>query len=243
MGVPSKRGAAAAALMARRAAGPEMPPPFSRSSCRAGDGVGDGVGDGAGGLEVDEVVDAVAAAGSVSLGCPVEGGAHVPVLDGQGDQPVGPAGNVPGEAAPEAAEADVPVRVGGDVLAGQSVAGCLAVGPGHEVLDPVPERGRLQGAGPGPAGRQVVGVVIEQQVPCGDHVLEDADGVDDGGDGDLGGLALGAAGLVVAVLVDSGLVLVAADQVPSGLPGWAGDGIRAASGAQAQDFPGRMPVR
>src|SRR6266496_1215676 len=35
MGVPAKRGAVAAALMARRAAGPEMPPPFWRCSCRA----------------------------------------------------------------------------------------------------------------------------------------------------------------------------------------------------------------
>src|ERR1700728_280696 len=34
-GVPSKRGAAAAPLMARRAAGPDMPPPFARSPCRA----------------------------------------------------------------------------------------------------------------------------------------------------------------------------------------------------------------
>ena len=32
--VPANRGAVAAALMARRAAGPEMPPPFSRSSCK-----------------------------------------------------------------------------------------------------------------------------------------------------------------------------------------------------------------
>ena len=122
---------------------------------------GDGVGDGAGGLKVDEVVDAVAAAGAVSLGCPVEGRAHVPVLDGQGDQTAGPAGNVPGEAAPETHEVDAPVRVGGDDLAGQAVAGCLAVGPGGEVLDPVPERGHFQGAGPGLAERQVVGMVVE----------------------------------------------------------------------------------
>ena len=135
------------------------------------------------------------------------------------------------------AEADAPVRVGGDGLAGQAVAGRLLVRPGHEVLDPVPERARLQGAGARPAGWQVVGVVVEQQVPVGDHALQDADGVDDGGDGDPGNLALGSAGLVVAVLVGGGLVLETADQVPSGPPVRAGNGVRAASGAQPQDFP------
>src|ERR1022692_3183106 len=123
--VPAKRDAAAAALMARRAAGPDTPPPFSRASCRpatgsgtaravsmlvggAGGGpspppavfevvvqAGDGVGDCAGVFDVDEVMDAAAAACGVSLGD--EGGAQVPVLDGQGDQPVGAAGDVPGQ--------------------------------------------------------------------------------------------------------------------------------------------------
>jgi hypothetical protein len=80
--------------------------------------------------------------------------------------------------------------------------------------------------------------VVEQQVPVGDHALQDADGADDRGDGDPGNLALEAAGLVVAVLVGGGLELAAADQVPSGLPVRAGCRVGAASGAQAEDLPG-----
>lgn len=63
MRVPSKRGARVAALMARRAAGPERPPPDWRSSLRSAT-----VSDGADGFDVDQFVDAVAAARGVALG-------------------------------------------------------------------------------------------------------------------------------------------------------------------------------
>jgi len=78
--------------------------------------------------------------------------------------------------------------------------------------------------------------MVEQQVPGGDDALQDADGVDDGGDSDPGNRAHGAGGLVVAVLVDSRLVLVAADQVPSGPAVRTGSGIGAASSAQAKNY-------
>jgi hypothetical protein len=61
MGVPSKRGAAAAALMARRAAGRGAG--YAAAVCEVVVQGGDGVGGRAGGFQVDEVVDAVAAAG------------------------------------------------------------------------------------------------------------------------------------------------------------------------------------
>src|SRR6266567_1352932 len=71
------------------------------------------------------------------------------------------AGDMPRQAPPEAAEAYRPVRVGGDGVPGKAVAGRLAVRPGDEVLDPVPERARLQGAGAFPGSGKVVGLVVE----------------------------------------------------------------------------------
>jgi hypothetical protein len=91
-------------------------------------------------------MDAVSAAGGVSLRCRVEGGAQVPVLDGQGDQAAGAACDMPGQSAAEPLDADGPERVVGDRLAVDTVACCLEVGPGYEVLDPVRERAQFQGA-------------------------------------------------------------------------------------------------
>ena len=225
--------------------------PDGAAGCRTGDAAavlkvvvqgGDGVGDRAGGLEVDEVVDAVTAAGSVSFGRPLaKRGAHVPVLDGQGYQAVRPARDVPRQAPAEAAGADL-ARAGrrGWPRPGSAVTGRLAVHPGGEVPDPLSERGGLQGAGVRPFAARVVDVVVEQQVPVGDHALQDADGVDDRGDGHPGNVALGTAGKVVAVLVGGGLELAAADQVPSEP---VGPGVGTASGTQAKDSPGRIPVR
>ena len=73
---------------------------------------------------------------------------------------------------------------------GQAMPGCFAVRPGDEVLDPGPQSALLQGPGALPGELQVVGMVVEEQVPIGDHALQDADGVDDRGDGDPGHLAL-----------------------------------------------------
>jgi hypothetical protein len=83
---------------------------------------------------------------------------------------------------------------------------------------------------------RVVGVVAEQQVPVGDHALQDADGVDDRRDGHPGGLSLGTVGEVVAVVVGGGLELQSADQVPSRLTVLPWGGVGAASGAQRQDL-------
>jgi hypothetical protein len=79
-------------------------------------------------------------------------------------------------------------------------------------------------------------VMIEQEVPVGDHALQDPDGVDHRGDGNPGNVAFGTTGMVVALFVGSILVLIAADQVPSGPATGTGNGIGAASGAQAQDY-------
>jgi hypothetical protein len=177
----------------------------------------------------------------VSLGD--EGGAQVPVLDGQSDQPVGPACDVPGQGPAEAGEADVPVRVSRDDLAGQAVAGRFMVGPGHEVFDPFPECAHFQGPGVPPFHMQVMGVMIEQEVPVRDHALQDPDGVDHRGDGNPGNVAFGTAGMVVALFVGSVLVLVAVDQVPYGPATGTGNGIGTASGAQAQDYWWRVVIR
>ena len=134
----------------------------------------------------------------------------MPVLDRQGDQAGGATGDVPGQAPPEARGSDAAVGVDGNGLAGQPVTGCLPARPGNEVLDPVPERACLQGAVACPAAL-VMGLLAEQQVPVGDHALQDPDGVDDRRDGHPGSFALGAAGQVVAVLVGGGLELAATD--------------------------------
>src|SRR5262249_52345984 len=158
--------------------------------------------------------------------------------DGQSDQPVGAPGDVPGQRPAEAPEAELPVGVVGDRLAVEVMADCLLVRPGHEVLDPCPDGRRLQGTGTRPFASHVVGLAVEQQMPVGDHALQDADGVDDRGDGHPGNLALGACGPVVAVLVDGGLELKAANQVSAGPPVAAPGRVGAAAGAQAEDLPG-----
>ena len=161
---------------------------------------GDGVGDRAGGLQVDEVVDAVAAAGAVSLGRPVEGGAHVPVLDGQGDQPVGPAGDVPGQAPAEAAEADGPVRVVGDGLAGQAVAWLPRGSPRPRSPRSAPGARSASGSRC-PAGRRAASWAwwSNSRCPSGTMRSRTRMALTTGRDGHPGDLALGAAGEVVAV--------------------------------------------
>ena len=200
---------------------------------------GDGVGGRAGGLQVDEVVDAVAAAGWRSPSVAQSNAVRMcPYWMARATRPLGRRAICQARLLRKRARPIGPVRVGGDGLAGQAVPGCLAVRPVREILDPLPERGGLQGAGVGPLAAHVVGVVVEQQVPVGHHALQDADGVDDRRDGHPGNLALGAAGTVVAVLVGGGLELQAADQVPPRLPVRARDGVGAASGAQPQDLSG-----
>lgn len=83
--------------------------PDGAAGCRPGDAcacleVGvegsEGVRGGAGGLDVQEVVDAVAAAGCVAS---ADGGAQVAVLDREGDQSSGAPYDVPGQRASERA--------------------------------------------------------------------------------------------------------------------------------------------
>ncbi|MFG2481029.1 hypothetical protein [Streptomyces fagopyri] len=81
-----------------------------------------------------------------------------------------------------------------------------------------------------------MGLVVEQKVARGDHLLKNVDGVDDWCDGDPGNLAFGAGGSVVAVLVGGGLVFVAADQVPSDSPVGVRCGIGAAAGPQSEYY-------
>jgi hypothetical protein len=156
MGVPAKRGGCGG--------GPDDTPGGRPGNAAAVPEIvvqgADRVGNRAGGLKVDEVMDAVTAAGAVSLGGPVERGAHVAVLDGQSYQAAGPTRDVPCQRAAEAADADLPVRVVGDDLGGQAVIGCLAVGPGREVLDPPLESAHVQRPSASPP-TEVVGAVGE----------------------------------------------------------------------------------
>ncbi|GGW13437.1 hypothetical protein GCM10018980_72360 [Streptomyces capoamus] len=94
------------------------------------------------GLDVDEVVDAAAGAGAVAAGdVGVDDGPQVAVLDGEGDQAAGLAGDASGQRPPKAHRSDRPGRIRGDELAGQAVAGGFLVGEGDEVgnafADPV----------------------------------------------------------------------------------------------------------
>jgi hypothetical protein len=92
------------------------------TGCRAGHASASGeaivqfggrLGDAEGGLDVDQAVDSAVGASAVPAGgLGVERGAQVPVLDGEGDQPAGSAGDVPGERPAEAGEPDFSCRVG-----------------------------------------------------------------------------------------------------------------------------------
>lgn len=73
----------------------------------------------------------------------------------------------------------------------------------------------------------------EEKFPGGDDALQDADGADDGADGDPGNRAVFAGGDVVPVGVGDVLVVAAADQVPPGSAVGAGGGVGAAPGPQA----------
>ena len=184
--MPAKRGAVAAALMARRAAGPEMPPPFSEVSCRAA------------------TVSATARAVSRSMRSWMPSRlreAYPSVAHGRRRSACARTG-WPGRPGRWAGGRCARPGCGGSgwcrsARAGRrgwprrAARGWLPPGsPRRRSPRSAAEHGRLQGAGARP-GAQVVGVVVEQQVPVGDHALQDADGVDDRGDGDPGNLALG----------------------------------------------------
>lgn len=124
---------------------------------------GDGVDGGQRGVDVEEVVDAVAAAGGVVA---ADRGAQVAVLDGERDEPAGTPGDVPGQRAAKAARADGAVSIRWDGVRGQIQAGGLAVGPGEEVLDPLADRLGVQRAG-ARRGALTVDSVIEEQAPSG----------------------------------------------------------------------------
>jgi hypothetical protein len=112
-----------------------------------------GVGGGQGGLDVED--------------------AHVPVLDCEGDQPAGAAGDVPGQSSPESGHADRSAGVVGDGLVRYPVTGGFAVGPGDEVFDPPVQGFVPQGAGvaavPDPEG--VVGGA-EEKLADGNDALQ-----------------------------------------------------------------------
>ena len=177
---------------------------------------GDGVGDRAGGLEVDEVVDAVAAAGGVSLGVQSKAVRMCPYWMARATSPLGRRAMCQARVRRKRARPMFPCGSAGMTSPGRP---WLAASWFAQVTkSSIRSRSALIFREPvsRPFAVQVVGVVVEQQVPVRDHALQDADGVDDRGDGHPGDLALGAAGTVVAVFVGGGLELVAADQVPSG---------------------------
>ncbi|MEV5387688.1 hypothetical protein [Streptomyces sp. NPDC052721] len=77
---------------------------------------GERVRGGAGALDVEQVVDSVTAVGGVAG---ADGGAHMAVLHGEGDESSGTAGDVPGQGAAEPFGADGAVRVVRDHFAGR----------------------------------------------------------------------------------------------------------------------------
>ena len=83
------------------------------------------LGDRPGGLQVQELVDAVALTRAVAL---ADQRPQVPVLDREGNQSAGPAGDVPSQGAAEPGGADMAVRVGRD--------GVFPAGPGGAPVDP-----------------------------------------------------------------------------------------------------------
>jgi hypothetical protein len=82
-------------------------------------------------------------------------------------------------------------------------------------------------------------MVVEQKCPLGNHAFEYANSVNHRGH--PGHVAFDTGGLVIAMLVGGGLVLVAADQVPSEFAVGVGFGVRTTPGPQAQD--GRLSRR
>ncbi|CAM5653568.1 hypothetical protein STENM36S_02118 [Streptomyces tendae] len=183
-------------------------------------------------------MDAVPAACGVSgrYGSP-----QVSVLNGERDQAAGAAGDVPGQAPAEPFGADPAVRIRRDELVGQPAGGCLPVGPGDEVLYPDAQAVHGERACAGAGAAQVVGVVVEQQLPLGHHALQDPDGVHDGGDGHPGDIADLAFGAVVAVLVAGGLVHGTRDQVPPCVPRAVRLRVGAAAAAQSGHLAGAHP--
>jgi hypothetical protein len=163
------------------------------------------LGDGPGGLQVQQLVDAVALARAVALAdyCP-----QVPVLDCEGDQAARPAGDMPGQGSPEPGSADVAVRVGRD--------GVFTAGPGRslidladEVLDAAAHRGERQR----PA-RPAAAVGREQQPGRAGEAFQDSDGGHDLRNRDPWCFTHYAGGQVVAVIVAGGLELPGTDEVP-----------------------------
>ncbi|MEU0217453.1 hypothetical protein ABZ281_21055 [Streptomyces sp. NPDC006265] len=213
MTLPVYWGAVAAALMARGRWAQRR-----RAVLESGIQVSDGVDGGAGRPDVEELVDAVPAARGVS------GRYRSPkmtVLNRERDQATRAAGDVPGQAPAESFGTDPPVRIRRDDLTGQAARGCLVVGPGDEVLHPFAQGVHGEGAGTA----QVVGVVIEQQLPWGNDAFQNTDGVHDRGDGHPGSIADSALGTMV------GLVQDARGQVPSCAPGAARFRVGAAAAA------------
>ncbi|MFD9787814.1 hypothetical protein ACFWYX_28220 [[Kitasatospora] papulosa] len=160
----------------------------------------EGVGGCPGGLDIEQVVDAVAAAGGITG---ADGGAHMAVLNRQGDQPSRAAGDVPGQGAAEAARTDRAVRVWRDGLVRTvQVAGQLR-GPVDKVLHSL-----AQGFGAkgdlGPLA-EAAELAAEKEFPNGDDPLQHAYGGNGWGDGDPGDVAQFTCGEVVAVLVDGRL--------------------------------------
>jgi len=82
---------------------------------------------------------------------------------------------------------------------GQPMGCCFVVGPGDEVLHPIPSVWTVREPVPARVAAQVVGVVVEQQLAVGNHAFQDTDGVHDRCDGRPGNIADFALGAVVVI--------------------------------------------
>lgn len=112
----------------------------------------------------------------------------------------------------------------------------LTVRPGYEVLDPHGHSHQFERARVAARAGDVVMRAAQQEFAGRDHPsqgTDDADDVDDRGDGEPGNLAHFAGGNVVAVGVGDVVVVLAADEVPPCGAVVGRGGVRAATGAQA----------
>jgi len=176
-------------------------------------------------------------------GAGIQGGTHVPVLDGQGDQTAWSAGNVPGQSATQTAQSQVSVRVRRHLLVGQAVGDGFLVDPRDEVLDASAEAAPLERTTLLALANDVVVGGAEQQLAPGDHLFQHPDSVHYRHDRDPRDRALLTGGDMVAVGVADVLVVMGADQMPRHRAVRVRLRVGAAPGAQGLGLLGRIPVK
>ncbi|MGW7168531.1 hypothetical protein ACWGH3_25190 [Streptomyces sp. NPDC054884] len=156
----------------------------------------------------------------------------MPVLDRERDQSAWTACDVPSQSSSEPGRSDRAVRILGDDLAEETLGPCLIIRELYEALDPPAQSVLLDGSVVTALAGEVVVSGTEQKLALRNHAFQDADGVNDRGDGDPGNCSFLACGDVVAVIVGDVLEVVASDQVPARGAVGGGFGVRTAAGPE-----------